>query len=326
MPDESHLDNLYFVDSGVYNCPFCNRRHVSYSVTTQWSFDWTDTKKCYGYIAVCHSCDNRSMHLSFTNMPVHEYAYEGWRLGHRRYEEHLRFTVSPGQKLDESFFYSVPTSFFTLDNRIPSILRELITEAEGCLKSNHLTGASACVRKVVYELARIGQAEGRNYEERIKSLKQKYPSVEPTHFDTLLSIQEMTSAKVHEDAYDGWTSQHLRVLLAALHEVLSEVYVVPALRADRRTRIQKMRDEYCQRRKGRIRSLDLSTHQLLRYLWCGIAMGWTDRIRADESTGGPADAACQMLPPGRSETHVEPWVLPDADVVHRLTDSGRCVG
>lgn len=28
MDDKSHLDNKYFIDPTVYNCPFCNRRHA----------------------------------------------------------------------------------------------------------------------------------------------------------------------------------------------------------------------------------------------------------------------------------------------------------
>jgi hypothetical protein len=32
MPDLSDYDDKYFIDANVYNCPFCKRRHVSYSV------------------------------------------------------------------------------------------------------------------------------------------------------------------------------------------------------------------------------------------------------------------------------------------------------
>lgn len=145
--------------------------------------------------------------------------------------------------LDEKFFYSVPTSFFVLDTRIPRILRDLITEAEGCLKSNFLTGASACARKVVYELGVLQGAPGDNYEDRIKSLKSLKPSVDPTYFDTLLTIQQVTSTKVHEESYDGWESKHLRLILSSLAEVLREIYVVPAIREDKRQAILKLKDE-----------------------------------------------------------------------------------
>ena len=31
--DHSHLDTQYFIDRYVFNCPFCNRRNVSYWVS-----------------------------------------------------------------------------------------------------------------------------------------------------------------------------------------------------------------------------------------------------------------------------------------------------
>ena len=228
MSDESHLDSLYFVDAKVYNCPFCRRGHVRYSIVQEWAFDWTENTKCYGYVAECHSCEKKSMHLAYEKLEV-VYAHYGnyWK-------------VPKGANIDERFFFSVPTSFFTLDSRIPRVLRELISEADGCLTGNFLTGASACVRKVVYELAKLEETKGDNYEERIKSLKKKYPSIEPAFFDTLLTIQKVTSSKVHEEAYDGWTSQHLRLLLASLREVLRELYVAPAERKARRQRIQEL--------------------------------------------------------------------------------------
>ncbi len=86
-------------------------------------------------------------------------------------------------------------------------------------------------------------SSGDNYEDRIKSLKEKHPEVEQTYFDTLLTIQKVTSSKVHENAYDGWESNHLRVLLASLRKVLHEMYVAPALRADGRREIEDLKKE-----------------------------------------------------------------------------------
>lgn len=130
------------------------------------------------------------------------------------------------------------------------MLRELITEAEGCLKSNFLTGASACARKVIYELASLQKASGDTYDERIKSLKALNPSVDPAFFDTLVTIQQVTSTKVHEQSYDGWESKHLRLILATLAEILREVYVVPALRADRRKSILELKSEVLGEKKA----------------------------------------------------------------------------
>ena len=229
MPDQSHLDDCYFVDNTVYNCPFCNRRNVSYHIYQKVSFDWAEDKPCYVYFAYCDSCRGKSMHLSYIDLEL--------------YNIQRRYYFKTSESLDDLFFYSVPTSFFVLDQRIPKILRELLAEAEGSLKSNFLTGASACARKIIYELGSLQEVDGDNYEDRIKSLKKKHPEVEPEYFDTLLTIQQLTSSKVHEESYDGWKSQHLKIILATLREILHELYVVPALRDDRRKSILDLKKE-----------------------------------------------------------------------------------
>ena len=240
MADQSHLDSRYFVDRLVYNCPFCNRRHVTYRIFDFCKFDWTDKKPCTAFFIQCGSCRKKSMHLTFEDIP---FAHAGTFNNNSFYRFEAEDGEDIGTTLDKAFFYSVPTSFFVLDERVPKVLRELLTEAEGCLKSNYLTGASACARKIVYELGVLSKAVGDNYEDRIKSLKDIHPEVEPTFFDTLLTIQQLTSTKVHENSYDGWEAKHLRVVLASLSDVLHEVYVVPALREDRRKAILSLKAE-----------------------------------------------------------------------------------
>ena len=235
MPNQSHLDQRYFVDSTVYNCPFCNRRHVEYSIFQHVEFDWTDEKRCRAFFVECHSCRKKSMHLTFRKMDVCT-KYNRWCFD-------LPSDADKGAILDDAMFYSVPTSFFVLDERVPRVLRDLLTEAEGCLKSNFLTGASACARKIVYELAQIENATGDSYEDQIKSLKSVRLEVESTYFDTLLTIQQVTSSKVHENSYDGWEAKHLRIILAALSEVLHELYVLPAVRDDRRKAVLALQKE-----------------------------------------------------------------------------------
>jgi hypothetical protein len=235
MPDESYLDEKYFVDPYVYNCPFCNRRHVSYRVVDIAHFNWTPTKECYVYIVRCLSCGNRSMHLSFTQTETQGVPGS---------------FAADAADLDDRFFYSVPTSFFTLDEAIPRAIRDAFAEAEGCLKSNYLTGASACARKGVYELAQDRGATGANYDERIKSLKVAHPQIDPSYFDTLLTIQEVTSEKVHENAYDGWQATHLRLILSALREILGEIYVLPSLRKRKRDAVIDLKKEILGGRKA----------------------------------------------------------------------------
>ena len=230
MPDQSHLDQWYFVDGEVYNCPFCKRRHVKYSIIEETQFDWDHNKPCYVFIVECHSCEMVSMHLTFREITVSKGSFN------------VPEDDNDGDSfLDSAIFYSVPRSFFVLDERIPKVLRELLTEAEGCLKSNFLTGASACVRKIVYELCTEKNAEGDSYRNQIKSLKSKCPEVEPAYFETLIAIHELTCNMVHENSYDGWEGQHLKIILNSLSEVLYELYVLPADREDRRRAVQDLK-------------------------------------------------------------------------------------
>ena len=233
MSDSSHLDNKYFIDPHVYNCPFCKRGNVSYVVENRKTFDWSREKECFIYIAKCSSCNDRSMHLTFEDIGLIGLGYANKN----------RFSINEGEDLDSKFFYSVPTSFFALDKRIPKTLRLLFVEAEGCLKSNYLTGASVCVRKIIYELAILEGATGINYDERIKSLKEIRADVEPEYFDTLLTIQQLTSDKVHEESYDGWDNSHLKLLLSTLGEILTLMYVIPELRKEKRTAILKLQEK-----------------------------------------------------------------------------------
>jgi hypothetical protein len=181
------------------------------------------------------------MHLSFTQIDLS---------GIRRGDDDM-FKIDDDADLDCLFFHSVPTSFFVMDERIPRILRELVTEAEGSLKMNFLTGASACTRKAIYELLVEEGATGTDYETRIKSLKGKYPGVDPSLFDDLAAIQDMTSDKVHEHSWDKWDSPHLRFILATLKAIFHEIYVIPREREDRSRGIRQMREQLQRDKKPR---------------------------------------------------------------------------
>jgi len=235
MEDYSYLDKKYFIDHTVYNCPFCNRNNVPYSIKYAFSFDWTDNKECYGYLVKCSYCKHESMHLSFQSIANSRTGF---------------YFFTEGIDIDSEIFYSVPTSFFILDDRIPAIVRELITEAEGCLKMNFLTGASACMRKAIYELLIIEEAEGTDYESRIKFLKKKYPDLDPSLFDILAHIQDMTSDKIHEQSWDKWDSKYLRLIIETLRTILHEIYVLPKVKAERLKKVLKMKEDLLKEKKG----------------------------------------------------------------------------
>ena len=142
--------------------------------------------------------------------------------------------------IDGQLFFSQPSSYFVLDSRIPEKIRELIYEAENSRKSNFLVGASACLRKAVYELLEHEKAIVKNkktghadYQESIKSLKAKFPSVAPELFDALGHIQELASDNVHEGSWDAWDSPKLTTLIELTKATVHEMYVVPEERKER---------------------------------------------------------------------------------------------
>ena len=232
MDDKSYLDRKYFIDNKVYNCPFCNRNNVNYWITNKSQFDWNIEKQCFVYLVKCSSCEHLSMHLSYQDIAT--YTHAGYS-GYYRFNDDV-------VDIDAAIFFSVPTSFFVIDTRIPKIIRELITEAEGCLKMNFMTGASACMRKAIYELLVWEKVTGNHYEDRIKALKEKYSAIDPELFDILGHIQQMTSDKVHEQSWDKWDAKNLRLIIETLMTVLYEIYVTPQVKADRLNVIKQLRE------------------------------------------------------------------------------------
>lgn len=231
--DLSHLDRKYFIDAHKYNCPFCKRNHVTYKMVGHFAFNWGEKKICHGYLIKCNSdgCEKVSMHLSFKELR------EGY-VEHRQQYYYDRFAEN--KDIDAALFFSQPTSYFILDNRIPEKVRELIYEAENCRRSNFLVGASACLRKAIYELLEHEKATVKNektgyadYQESIKSLKTKFPNVAPELFDALGHIQELASNNVHEGSWDAWDSPKLTTLIELTKAVLHEMYVVPEERKER---------------------------------------------------------------------------------------------
>lgn len=166
------------------------------------------------------------MHLTFQSLQQ-----ENW--GSARFRNDV--------DLDAAFFYSVPTSFFVVDARIPKVIRELITEAEGCSKLNYLTGASACTRKAIYELLALQKTTGPNYDDKIKDLASKHLSVDSELFEILGHIKDMTSDHVHEQSWIAWDSKHLQLFLGAFKAVLHEIYVVPDEKRNRADSVRALK-------------------------------------------------------------------------------------
>ncbi len=251
MTDQSYLDSKYFITVDKYNCPYCNRRHVSYRLRGYFDFDWDNDKECHGYIAICDSCGKRSLHLSWGDIPTHS-INSGYRISTENpFEFEGKEVIVKDIELDELFFYHQPTSFFTVDNRIPRIIRELITEAEDCRKMNFLTGGSACLRKAIYELLNKEQikVDLGDYETRIKALKNKFTNIKPEYFDALVCIKDMTSDKIHEESWKNFDSPSLNYLIETVKAVLYEIYVEPEEKKSRLDFVQKLKQRFAKDKK-----------------------------------------------------------------------------
>ncbi|QQR78328.1 MAG: hypothetical protein IPJ68_04575 [Candidatus Moraniibacteriota bacterium] len=231
------MDRKYFIDREKYNCPFCNRKSITYQVVGSFGFDWSNDRVVYGYRITCggDSCKQTSLHLSdhlieLSNSRFYKYEDEE---GNNTY-----LSNANAPDLDSLFFYHQPTTFFTLDSRINEKVRKLISEAEGCAKMNYLVGASGCLRKAIYELLELEQVSKTNdkgteldYGDRVKILKNEYPTVPPEYFDAVANIQGMTSEQLHEGDWRPWTQDEFRFLVETVKEVLTEVYVRPQEKA-----------------------------------------------------------------------------------------------
>ncbi len=272
--DLSHKDRKYFIDDSVYNCPFCNRRNVRYKVVDSFRFWWNREKKCYGYIVECSDCSQQSLHLSSYNLdranPYGGFTFPIRQLVPRTHPTSERVVEVPASiknddgssmEIDDAIFYKQPTSFFTIDERIPRVIREPLNEADNCRTSNFRTGGSACLRKAVYELLNHQgitksneQGDIVSYDDRIKLLKGRFPQIDPGYFDILKIVKNVTSDSVHEDAWEDFNGAQLKLLVEVTKEILYEIYVEPEERKKRKGVIQKLQEALTDKKRSDVGS------------------------------------------------------------------------
>lgn len=248
--DQSHLDRKYFIDRYKFNCPYCNRKSVVFSVHDRFTFDWSNDRKVYGYLVQCggDTCGKISMHLSNRSIEINGGTF--WSFYTVGDDGKPKKVSTDNYEIDTLFFYHQPTTFFTLDSRINEKIRSLVSEAEGCAKMNYLVGASGCLRKAIYELLELEQVANTDekgdildYGDRVKVLKSKYPTVPPEYFDALANIQGMTSEQLHEGDWKPWTQGEFRFLVETVKEVLTEVYVRPQEKASVLSKILSLKPQ-----------------------------------------------------------------------------------
>ncbi len=248
MADQSALDKKYFIDHTRYNCPFCNSRSVVYSVASCEEIDWSDDKKAWIYRVVCGGCGKTSLHLSHFKFQEYRRQYGGvipYFQNKPEDQDGNDVENYDSSNLDEFIFYHQPTSFFTINSLIPEKIRELVSEADGCRKMNFLVGASGALRKAIYELIKHQKAEGKEYQDKIKWLKTKYPYIFSEYFDALSNIQDMTSDNLHEKdgSWKPWSRGDFDYFLETAKTVLEEVYVKPEERKSMLSKIAQLKSK-----------------------------------------------------------------------------------
>ena len=268
--NNSDLNNKYFIYDKAFNCPFCGLRNATYTILAIIEHDLSTTKKGKIIFVKCNRCEKISVH--FAPYEILTSRWENTKIGiytlyALRYSESISFYKSKNDDspfdvdLDSKIYHSIPSSFFTMDERIPKKMRQLVDEAQECKKANLKTGASACLRKLIYTLLsdQLNKKAGKenvslkdlgyeHYSDCIKAFKECCPDL--TEFiEPLEDITGITSDQVHENSWDEISSKDIEICLASIKDLLEELYVQPALLKERREAILKMKEEALHKQK-----------------------------------------------------------------------------
>ena len=269
MTNYSELNNKYFIDDKAFNCPFCGLRNTTYTILAILEHDISNEKQGKVVFVQCNKCKKISLH--FIPYEMNTSRWEIDKIGvvknyfHGRtavdmpavisfknsYDDDTKFDID----IDSNIYHSIPSSFFTMDDRIPKIMRKLFDEAQECRKSNLKTGASACLRKLIYTLLseQLNKKQGKSkqslkqlgyehYSDCIKELKEYYPTLK-IFIEPLEDITGITSDQVHEDSWSEISSQDLNICLESIKDLLYEIYVQPKILQERRDKISQMRQK-----------------------------------------------------------------------------------
>ena len=268
--NNSDLNNKYFIDDKAFNCPFCGLRNAAYTILAILEHDLSTTKKGKIIFVKCNRCGKISVHFApyeiltsrWENTKIGIYAFYALRSSesisfHSSKNDDSPFDVD----LDSKIYHSIPSSFFTMDERIPKKMRQLFDEAQECKKANLKTGASACLRKLIYTLLsdQLNKKAGKenvslkdlgygNYPDCIKAFKECCPDL-TVFIEPLEDITGITSDQVHENSWDEISSKDIEICLASIKDLLEELYVQPALLKERREAILKMKEEALHKQK-----------------------------------------------------------------------------
>jgi hypothetical protein len=139
-------------------------------------------------------------------------------------------------KPDSSHGSDTP-GFLTVDARVPAPIRDLLNEADGCVKNAFLIGGTACAQRVIQILLTAERVEGADLEARIRALAEKHPSV-PQMLTTVL--QKFGETAMRDGA--KLSAGGLNLLIVTLKAIVYEIYVLGPERVERLEYVRKVVD------------------------------------------------------------------------------------
>lgn len=271
-----NIEGKYFIDENKYNCPFCQTRSVKYTPLGIAKFNEKKDKIMYAVFVECAECYHISMHLIKKDDDIFRLinnTFSEDTIGIQRRPPSGNFlllrntgsmstkpnleisnalhcyysTIENGENViqstcdDEHIILSIPTSSFTIDERIPKTLRELIGEAERCIQNGCLVGASACIRKAIYEFLIKEKASGDSVDEKIKSLKSQYKTLDDDYIDMLCGIKGIMCDQVHEASiHKSFSGDEGKAYIEILKEIFKQVYILPKEASEKKLIIDKL--------------------------------------------------------------------------------------
>jgi hypothetical protein len=119
-----------------------------------------------------------------------------------------------------------PPRFLVVDPKVPSLIRQLLEEADGCVNMSFVNGGTACARRAIaVVLATEEVVSDDDYSASLLNLSEKHPAVAPALFQILAMLGDETEEPLTVDS--------LRALIVTIKAIVHEIYVLGAERIER---------------------------------------------------------------------------------------------
>jgi hypothetical protein len=125
-------------------------------------------------------------------------------------------------------------NFLDVDGRVPAALRDLLAEADGCLKMGFLLGGTVCAQRAIQTLLTLEDVNGANDDARLRGLSDKFPGVPKVLFAVCARFREASADQSPLD------KERLNLLMVTLKFMFYEIYVIARERKESLEHLQKI--------------------------------------------------------------------------------------